>query len=233
MKSNKGLSWLQVETKWTSTPVHSWWCGSHSVQPRSVLLTRPPSRPAVCWRCGSACNRRTATSGQTWWTCWASWSQRDDRSSGGDTTGPERGTNRAKNQETELKPTGFVHESQSCSHPPWACLSYLDHDVVTGGSFLGFIHPALHHIIAHLHHVLRKQRGGHPTAKHTIGWLPTTTQEILDSFLFMVYKSYQRGDQGWTGHTGHLVHNSLLHVSFNGLQHGGLWGHKPTHKENK
>lgn len=41
------------------------------------------------------------------------------------------------------------------------CTTHLDHDVVTGGSLLGFIHPTLHHIVAHLHHVLNthKQKG--------------------------------------------------------------------------
>lgn len=34
----------------------------------------------------------------------------------------------------------------------------LDHDVVAGSSFLSFVHPALDHVVAHLHHVLHTQR---------------------------------------------------------------------------
>ena len=45
--------------------------------------------------------------------------------------------------------------------PTWSlsveCTIYLDHDVVTRSSFLSFIHPTLHHIIAHLHHVLNTE----------------------------------------------------------------------------
>ena len=43
--------------------------------------------------------------------------------------------------------------------------------------------------------------------------------------------SYQWRHQSRTGHTGHLVHNSLLHVSLNSLQHGGLWGRQRKHED--
>lgn len=48
---------------------------------------------------------------------------------------------------------------QSSQQLSRVCTTHLDHDVVTGGSFLGFIHPTLHHIVAHLHHVLNTQTG--------------------------------------------------------------------------
>lgn len=45
---------------------------------------------------------------------------------------------------------------------------HLDHDVVAGSRFLCFIHPTLHHIVAHFHHVLNththKQKGLYYTA---------------------------------------------------------------------
>lgn len=37
-------------------------------------------------------------------------------------------------------------------------ITHLDHDVVTGSRLLGFIHPTLHHVVAHLHHVLNTHR---------------------------------------------------------------------------
>lgn len=58
----------------------------------AALLTRPPSRPAVCLRSWWACNRRRETWDQTWWTCWASWWRQGGRSSWDDTTGPRHGT---------------------------------------------------------------------------------------------------------------------------------------------
>lgn len=38
------------------------------------------------------------------------------------------------------------------------CVTHLDHDVVTGSCLLCLVHPALHHVVAHLNHVLQTHR---------------------------------------------------------------------------
>lgn len=56
------------------------------------------------------------------------------------------------------------------------CSTHLDHNIVTGSSLLRFIHPALHHIVAHLHHVLN-------THKHTGTSLQTSNESLLYNHL--------------------------------------------------
>lgn len=99
------------------------------------------------------------------------------------------------------------------------CVTHLDHDVVTGSCLLCLVHPALHHVVAHLNHVLQTHTK-HITHK-ALGILTNDTATLRHPGAVRLI-SYQRGDQGRAGHTGHFVNDGLFHVSLNGLQHGGL-----------
>lgn len=153
-------------SRWSQTKgCHGWWHRyrrQHLQQRVRVhvyhltaagLLTQPRSHLAVYWRSLSACSRQRETWGQIWWTCWASWWRQGGHSSWGDTTGPRRDTGKKKAGKSAFW-WGVTSSQHTHRHLSVECAIYLDHDVVTRSSLLSFIHPTLHHIIAHLHHVL-------------------------------------------------------------------------------
>lgn len=60
---------------------------------------------------------------------------------------------------------------------------YLDHNIITWSSFLGFIDPALNHIIAYLHHVLNTgkiENRSHTVTKSLETWVSFLGKSLTD-----------------------------------------------------
>lgn len=196
-------------------------------------------------------------------------------------------------------------QRQSIFSIPAPFMAYLDHDVVTGRSLLGLIHPALDHVEAALEQVLwgtghaerggqdallsgsseraQTQHGSHPHSpcpgrlparlkspkpvtpgrgsrpptgpsihpeshghfSPSRGWdshnwghtaLVFLGKAILDVSSVsraapalapspaLAKATHQRRHESGAGDAGHLVHDGLLHVALDGLQHGALRG---------